>query len=43
MISLSGSDATVILLQHISDDRLINNTDCCEYSVVFGTKCAKTQ
>ena len=37
---LSGSDATVILLQHISYDRHINNTCYCRYSVVLGTKSA---
>ena len=32
------SGATVILLQHISDDRHINNTGYCQYTVVLGTE-----
>ena len=32
--------ATVILLQHISDDRHINNTWYCRYSIVLSTKSA---
>ena len=39
-ITFPSFDVTVILLQHISDDRHINNTGYCRYSVILGTKSA---